>query len=68
MKKIFILLLFIALGVIVSCKKLVSIDSPPDQLTPDKVFNNASSVTAATVDMYTLLGTVDQNFIPPHFH
>jgi len=65
MKKIFILLLFIALGVIVSCKKLVSIDSPPDQLTPDKVFNNASSVKAATVDMYTLLGTVDQNFIPP---
>jgi hypothetical protein len=65
MKKIFILLLFTAFGTIVSCKKLVSIDSPPDQLTPDKVFNTASSVTAATADMYTLLGTVDQNFIPP---
>jgi len=65
MKKIFILLLLTSFSAIVSCKKLVSIDSPPDQLTPDKVFNNTSSVTAATVDMYTLLGTVDQNFIPP---
>lgn len=48
-----------------SCKKLVEADSPPTQLTPDKVFSDSSSVVAATVNMYTVLNTVDANFINP---
>jgi len=46
-----------------SCKKLISIDPPPTQLTTGNVFTNSSSVTAAASNLYTVLGTVDANFI-----
>jgi len=46
-----------------SCKKLISVPSPPTQLTPDKVFDNSSSAIAATANLYTVLHTVDGNFI-----
>ena len=46
-----------------SCKKLISVPSPPTQLTNDKVFDNSSAAIAATANLYTVLGTVDGNFI-----
>lgn len=46
-----------------ACKKVTGIDPPPNQLTPDKVFKDSSSVVAATANMYTLLATADANFL-----
>lgn len=61
MKKQFIYLLILvgAFG----CKKLVTADFPPNQLTPEKVYADTTSVYAATNNLYTLLGTVDNNFV-----
>ena len=47
------------------CTKIVSVDPPTNQLTPDKVFDNASSAIAATANMYTVLGSADANWINP---
>jgi hypothetical protein len=41
---------------------MIDMDFPPNQLTPEKVFNNNESVLAATANMYTLLSTLD-NFV-----
>ncbi|MEO6851457.1 MAG: RagB/SusD family nutrient uptake outer membrane protein [Mucilaginibacter sp.] len=64
MKNLIILLIFGTILLNCSCKKLVNIGPPTSQLTPDKVFNNATSVNAATANIYTILGTVDAQFIP----
>ncbi|MBS1519858.1 MAG: RagB/SusD family nutrient uptake outer membrane protein [Bacteroidetes bacterium] len=55
--------IILILSACTACKKVVGIDPPPNQLTPDKVFKDSSSVVAATANMYTLLGTVDANFL-----
>jgi hypothetical protein len=64
MKKLIILLICGTILLDCSCKKLVNIGPPTSQLTPDKVFNNATSVNAATANIYTILGTVDAQFVP----
>lgn len=56
----FTFLLFLALG---SCKKLITADFPPNQLTTEKVFSDTTSVISATNNLYTLMGTVDANFV-----
>jgi len=48
-----------------SCRKLILINPPKNQLTPDKVFDNDSSVIAATANMYLPLSTVDASFVDP---
>ncbi|QHS55903.1 RagB/SusD family nutrient uptake outer membrane protein [Mucilaginibacter sp. 14171R-50] len=64
MKKVNIFLILAVILVNYSCKKVLSIDPPKNQLTPDKVFDNSSSLNAATSNLYTVLGAVDGNFIP----
>jgi hypothetical protein len=59
---IYLLLVGISL-LTVSCKKAIEINSPPDELTPDKVFDSDASATAATLSNYTSLGTFDANFV-----
>lgn len=56
---IYLLLLISFFG----CKKLVTSDFPPNQLTPEKVYSDTTSVYAATSNLYTLLVTVDNNFV-----
>lgn len=58
-----ITLILLGLVCVMSCKKLVTADFPPNQLTTDKVFSDTTSVQAATKNMYTLMGTIDNNFI-----
>lgn len=57
------IVIIMALSACSACKKMVGIDPPPNQLTPDKVFKDSSSVVAATANMYTLLGSADANFL-----
>ena len=65
MKTISILSILSILLIGTSCKKLVNVDPPPNQLSPDKVFDNVSSVNAATANMYTVLNSVESNFNAP---
>lgn len=62
MKKIF----YIFLGLlpwIISCKKLVEVATPQNQLTTDKVFADTISAQAAMVNVYALFDkTVDPNY------
>ncbi|MDO3627587.1 RagB/SusD family nutrient uptake outer membrane protein [Mucilaginibacter sp. BT774] len=62
MKYSSIVIIFI-LSTCSACKKMAGIDPPPNQLTPDKVFTDSSSVVAATANMYTSLGSADANFL-----
>jgi hypothetical protein len=65
MKTIFKTILMLSIIFLdISCKKIIDISTPPNQLTPDKVFSNSNSVIAATANLYTVLGSVDGNFIP----
>lgn len=57
------IVIIMALSACSACKKMVGIDPPPNQLTPDKVFKDSSSIVAATANMYTLLGSADANFL-----
>jgi hypothetical protein len=55
-QKIKIVLLLISLiAVLSSCKKLIAIDTPQNQLTTDKVFADTSSATAALLNIYDVL-------------
>jgi hypothetical protein len=45
------------------CKKMVTADFPPNQLTYEKVFTDSTSVSAASANLFTLLGTVDANLV-----
>lgn len=45
------------------CKKLVTADFPPNQLTIEKVFADTTSLYSATSNLYTLFGTADANFV-----
>ena len=48
-----------------SCKKLIEVDSPRNQLTQDKIYSDSSSTTALLVNTYALLNqTIDANFTP----
>ncbi|MBW4888943.1 RagB/SusD family nutrient uptake outer membrane protein [Mucilaginibacter sp. HMF5004] len=45
------------------CRKLISVDTPQNQLTTDKVFKDATSATAAMVSTYALFDkTIDVNY------
>lgn len=46
-----------------SCKKMIELDTPPDQLTDDKVFSNDANVTAALTNIYASLTSIDGNSI-----
>jgi hypothetical protein len=62
MKKIILVLMALAL-VLPGCKKLIAIDTPQNQLTPDKVFSDTTAITAALVSIYAQLDkTVDNNY------
>lgn len=62
MKKTLILIL-IGMITLAGCKKFVTADFPPNQLTIDKVFSDTTSVVAATKNMYTLFATIDNNLV-----
>lgn len=64
-KNINISLISLLLLVAMSCKKLIEVPTPPNQLTTDKVFIDSSSVQAVTANLYTQLNTVDANFVIP---
>jgi hypothetical protein len=58
MKYIFLLLL-LTFG----CKKLIEVDTPQNQLTTDKVFDDTSSATAALLNVYAMLNNnLDPNY------
>lgn len=62
MKKNWIVLA-VSLFLFAACKKTIQIDSPPNQLTDDKVFSNEATINAALLNMYTVINTIDGNFI-----
>jgi len=46
-----------------SCKKLVEVGAPENQLTTDKIFADTASATAAVVNIYALFDkTIDPNY------
>lgn len=57
------LIYLLVLATFCGCKKLVTSDFPPNQLTTEKVYSDTTSVYAATSNLYTLLGTVDNNLV-----
>jgi len=61
MKKI-IILIFLA-SATVSCKKLVEVGTPQNELTTDKVFTDTTSALAALGNIYAQLDhNIDFNF------
>lgn len=55
--------LILILPFIISCKKLIEVNTPQNQLTTDKVFSDTSSVTAAMLNVYAMLNNnVDPNY------
>jgi hypothetical protein len=45
------------------CKKLITIESPENQLTTDKVFADTTSATSALLNIYALFDkTIDPNY------
>lgn len=55
MKKVFLFLLFIYCNqIFLSCKKLIAVDEPKTQLTPDKAFWDEPSATAVLSSIYAL--------------
>jgi hypothetical protein len=53
----------IMLGCLFSCKKLIEVSTPQNQLTTDKVFSDTTSATAALSNIYALFDkTIDPNY------
>jgi hypothetical protein len=51
------------LSLFFSCKKLVEVGAPENQLTTDKIFADTASATAAVVNIYALFDkTIDPNY------
>jgi hypothetical protein len=57
-------IILIAIAVLLnSCKKMIEVPSPQNQLTTDKVFADSTSATSAMVNVYALFNnTIDPNY------
>jgi hypothetical protein len=58
-----ILFMILVLPFLLSCKKLVEVATPQNQLTTDKVFSDTTAATAAMVNVYALFDkSIDPNY------
>jgi hypothetical protein len=58
-----IIILMATVVVLNSCKKMIEVPSPQNQLTTDKVFADSTSATSAMVNVYALFNnTIDPNY------
>src|SRR5687767_1090327 len=48
----YILLVIVLTSILPSCKKFVTVETPPDILTAEKIFANDRSATSALVSIY----------------
>ncbi|MDB5159574.1 MAG: RagB/SusD family nutrient uptake outer membrane protein [Mucilaginibacter sp.] len=53
------ILLLIMLSALTSCKKAVTVDAPVNQLVASTVFNNSNSATAAQLNIYATMSSVN---------
>lgn len=59
----YIILLVLVGAITSSCKKMIRINPPKNQLTSDKIFDNDATVNAAIINLYTGLANIDGNII-----
>jgi hypothetical protein len=56
-------LIICSLLAFISCKKLIEVPSPQNQLTTDKVFSDTTSATAAMINVYSIFEkNIDPNY------
>lgn len=59
----YIILIVLFGATISSCKKMIQINPPKNQLTSEKIFDNDATVNGAIINLYTGLANIDGNII-----